>query len=100
MPYKDKDKAREYSAKYMRNKAKKGTLWVREMKAKSGCSNCGFKHPAALQYHHIDPSTKRGKVSRLCKDLSKKAVLEEIGKCVLLCANCHAIEHDENTNST
>lgn len=53
-----------------------------------GCAICGYnKCFRALQFHHIDPSTKSfgiGKTSRSLKQLR-----EEATKCVLLCANCH-----------
>lgn len=55
-----------------------------------GCVVCGYKeHHVALHYNHIDPSTKVRNVSRAA---SVKAVKEEIEKCEVLCANCHAVK--------
>lgn len=55
-----------------------------------GCSVCGYKeHHVALHFNHIDPSNKVRNVSA-CH--SVKAVKEEIRKCEVLCANCHAIK--------
>ena len=69
------------------------------------CIHCGFdKHYAALTFHHVDPSTKTSEVSPL---ISKAAgwkqsriwsegvamIRSEVQKCILLCANCHHIEH-------
>ena len=59
--------------------------------AGGGCALCGYDRcVAALQFHHVDPSTKRfGLGSRgLAQALDK--LREEARKCVLLCANCHA----------
>jgi len=46
-------------------------------------------HPAALQFHHVDPSTK----TFTLRDGGTRSIArmrEEARKCVLLCANCHA----------
>jgi hypothetical protein len=54
------------------------------------CTLCGYRDCiAALQFHHLDPSTKSfGLGSRgLARALEK--VRAEAQKCVLLCANCH-----------
>jgi hypothetical protein len=57
------------------------------------CVRCGYdKHPAALQFHHTNPEEKSANWGKL-KSKSWKKITEEIDKCILLCANCHAIEH-------
>lgn len=65
------------------------------------CTDCGYSfHPVAMQFDHLDPSQKVASVSALvgrCVPLS--AVLAEIAKCELVCANCHAIrEHKRRHN--
>lgn len=58
------------------------------------CSSCGFGHPAALEFHHLDPSAKAFKLSG--QELEAHAwadVLREAEKCVLLCSNCHRVRH-------
>ena len=59
------------------------------------CADCGFFHPAAMDWHHIDPSTKlHGGVSALSRrGYSLELISEEIDKCVCLCSNCHRIRH-------
>jgi transposase len=55
------------------------------------CALCGYdRHPGALHFHHLDPSTKRYTLSRAGHTRSYAEALEEAEKCVLLCANCHA----------
>ncbi|HWM53852.1 MAG TPA: HNH endonuclease signature motif containing protein [Solirubrobacterales bacterium] len=55
------------------------------------CTICGFaEHPAALQFHHLDPSAKAFHLSRRGHSRSIKRMRAEAEKCVLLCANCHA----------
>ena len=58
-----------------------------------GCTSCGFNsHPAALQFHHLDPESKDVNWTRL-RLRSWDKIIHELDKCILLCANCHAIEH-------
>jgi len=63
--------------------------------AKGGkCCRCGWdKHPAALQFHHTDPSIKEFNLNANTLLREKGNYEEELSKCILLCANCHAIEH-------
>ena len=74
---------------------KKGLkAWFADYKSKLQCSHCGEKHVATLQFHHVDPSDKDREVSRMVHEgLSVDSVLEEIDKCIVLCANCHSILH-------
>ena len=72
---------------------------IDKIKLKAGCQICGYaKHPAALSFDHIDPSTKyktrSGKKVNVA-DMVKggryawKTIAEEINKCRILCMNCH-----------
>lgn len=58
------------------------------------CARCGYQRSiAALQFHHVDPQTKRFGLGRAMSS-SMEALREEAQKCILLCANCHAeVEH-------
>lgn len=57
------------------------------------CSKCGYSNSLqALHFHHADNS-KEVNVSSLMKRHFEKA-LDEAKKCTLLCANCHAEEHE------
>lgn len=68
--------------------------WYRNLKSTLKCERCGFSHPAAITFHHKDPSQKELAIAdALVKGWGKKRILEEISKCEILCANCHAIEH-------
>lgn len=58
------------------------------------CTHCGYnKYYGALQFHHLDPLEKDmdWKKTRTYKD---SRIKEELDKCILLCANCHAEEHN------
>ena len=78
------------------DKASKRSKKVREewqkFKSTLKCSRCEENHPACLQFHHTDDN-KEECVSRLIGIASLKKAIEEIKKCIVLCANCHFKEH-------
>ena len=56
------------------------------------CRRCGFDEScAALEFHHLDPSAKSFAVSAKGATRSIAALRAEAEKCILLCANCHAM---------
>ncbi len=61
-----------------------------------GCANCGYTaNISALHFHHLDANKKSFKLgARILSNRSWEAILEEAQKCELLCANCHAEEHN------
>jgi hypothetical protein len=67
---------------------------VDRIKIASGCVDCGYRaHPAALDFDHLDPSTKIAAVSAMVYSLRKSwpEIESEIAKCEVVCANCHRI---------
>jgi transposase-like protein len=55
------------------------------------CVACGYDAcVAVLQFHHLDPETKRFHLGREGVTRSLDRARQEAAKCVLLCANCHA----------
>jgi hypothetical protein len=59
------------------------------------CTRCGYRRNlAALTWHHIEPASKSFNLDvRALSNRSSAEIQSEVGKCVLLCANCHAEEH-------
>jgi transposase len=56
------------------------------------CKLCGFdEHPAALQFHHRDRATKEFHLSHGGMTRGIGRMRAEARKCILLCANCHAL---------
>jgi hypothetical protein len=104
MPYKDKEKQRAYQAKHhkanhrrysAKAEARKNELraLVASMKSGKFCE-CGEGDLRCLDYHHADPYQKLFTVSYAVKSAySVENILAEIGKCVLVCANCHMVRH-------
>jgi len=61
---------------------------------KTECSVCGYNRcKSALEFHHLNPDEKEFEISHGSKGRSYESVENEIKKCVLLCANCHAELH-------
>lgn len=55
------------------------------------CVECGYdKHPDAMDFHHVGAKDKSFKSIRYW---SFERAKKELEGCILLCANCHRIEH-------
>ena len=60
--------------------------------AGGSCRLCGFDESlVALEFHHRDPSSKEFALAANGITRSIAAMRLEAAKCVLLCANCHAM---------
>jgi len=59
------------------------------------CESCGYKkNLGALEFHHVIPEEKKFKLDvRTLTNKKWDFILEELKKCKLLCANCHAEKH-------
>ena len=53
------------------------------------CVDCGESDPVLLDFDHRDPSTKTANVAALVKRGGMKALVAEIAKCDIRCANDH-----------
>lgn len=115
MPYATKEKVKEYNKKYhirtwQARKEKHRILkarrrlqlavWLRTYKKNLSCVTCNENHPACLDFHHLDKTTKEGTVSNMISEgYSIELVQKEIDKCIILCKNCHAKEHYDQNQS-
>ena len=94
------EKAREW---YNKNKKeinqkqfeyrKERKQWFIDYKQTLKCEKCGENHPATLDFHHLDPTKKEFAISDQLWAKNKEKVLEEISKCIVVCANCHRKIH-------
>jgi predicted HNH restriction endonuclease len=114
MPYKDPEQRKAYHKEqgrkyYLANKDKVMALskvnravgkarWD-TFKRTLKCTKCEQNHPAALDFHHTDPSEKENIVSNLISSGRFAAAMEEVQKCIVLCANCHRIHHYEENSA-
>jgi len=69
---------------------KAGRKLVYEFKLSNPCTSCSESNPVVLEFHHLDPKTKRNDVSNMATHgYSIESIEKEIEKCIILCANCH-----------
>jgi transposase-like protein len=59
------------------------------------CCDCGYKkNISALEFHHLNPEEKSFGIDlRKCSCAKWDRLVEEVKKCVLICANCHRERH-------
>ena len=67
--------------------------WMRELKRNKPCADCGgIFPPEAMQWDHLPGFIKLGDISSsFMASADRRLLLEELAKCELVCANCHAI---------
>lgn len=82
-----------YQAQQNRGRKRKLEL-IKQMGG--GCSSCGYnKNTAALDFHHVDESTKSFQLDlRSLSNRTMSKIKNEANKCILLCANCHREHHN------
>lgn len=104
MPYRDIKKRRAcHKRYYQKNKGlykeknirrrKELINFVISLKQKP-CMDCGVYYPHyVMDFDHREPSKKLDSINRMINlhSYSKKKISKEIGKCDLVCSNCHRI---------
>ena len=106
MPTNNREYQRAYIRKhyhankaYYRQKAKDRDAIVRpklraftdRYKMWKGCVDCGYKaHPQALHFDHLRDKV-RDIATMVQRCVSMKKLKDEIRKCEVRCANCHAV---------
>ena len=82
-----------YQSQQKRGRTRKIQL-INELGSK--CSRCGYsKNFSALEFHHNNPSQKNFQLDlRSLSNRKWESILVEADKCILLCSNCHAEEHN------
>jgi L-lysine 2,3-aminomutase len=90
-----RDKNREHVREKQRERRQAVKQWFyEEVVSKQSCTECGENHPAVLDFHHLDPEEKENSIcDMVCKRFSKKKILAEVSKCIVLCSNCHRKHH-------
>jgi len=69
--------------------------FINGLKKDKPCIKCDIIFdPICIDFHH--PGDKEFSISyaqRMC--LTNEAILEEVAKCDIMCANCHRLEHND-----
>ncbi len=105
MPYKNnEDKKRSNHEGYLRNqevtKEKARTAyvkrrdWFKQFRSSLSCINCPEDDETCLDFHHVNEDEKTENISKILRSrTSIRRVIDELEKCVCLCANCHRKYH-------
>lgn len=92
MPYKDPERQRAYNNEWTRRRSQRLRDELDALKLESGCVDCGYREDArALEWDHIIPRNGGPTVGSIAAR-GRAAVMKEIEKCVVRCANCHRIK--------
>ena len=63
-----------------------------EIKSGVPCADCGETFPIyVMHWDHLPEFEKVNQVSVMVASRTREAVLEELKKCELVCANCHVM---------
>ena len=91
----ERARARDYYAEVVREKNKGVKRQLVEYLG-GKCSVCGRKYPLpCYDFHHKEPHKKEINIgAELCRGFETLKL--EADKCVLVCANCHRIEHSND----
>ena len=66
--------------------------WMASVKSGVPCADCGESFPVyVMHWDHLPGFEKVGDVSAMVESRTRAAVLEELKKCELVCANCHVL---------
>lgn len=94
--YANPEKMKEYRKRYQPALTARRRRLRSELKADlvaafgGACVICGYnRSQAALDFDHIDPSTKVDGVTVFIRKLDRDGAFAEAEKCRLICANCH-----------
>lgn len=86
--------ARTRALRILQTRERKRRLaeWLYELKSSLACADCSGKfHHAAMTFDHLPGRAKRDDVSDLVHQGCTKLARDEISKCEVVCANCHAV---------
>lgn len=81
-------------ARRQRQQARRAALraWINDLKRGVPCADCRELFPGpVMHWDHLPGYDKVGEISVLLERRSRTLVLQELKKCDLVCANCHAV---------
>jgi hypothetical protein len=79
---------------------KEWNLWFNSIKQQLSCIICGEDRTVCLDFHHLNTNEKENDISSLQRNMNKQKVIEEIKKCVPVCACCHRLIHVDEIKVT
>jgi len=105
---KKQDSQYEYNPKrHKKNEYRRALAITNKVKAMEmfdfKCNHCGIiyngDNEVIFDFHHLDPQHKESHIgSLLGQQLFGERTMKEIKKCIMLCSNCHRLEHKRLRN--
>ena len=114
MPFKDPEQKKAYQKKYhvewykknknsrykqIKDREKSIRDKFSSYKSSKSCSKCGENTPVSLDFHHIKDNKRKNVSYMVSNGFGWDSLIKEMAKCVVLCSNCHRIEHYESKNA-
>lgn len=85
------DNKEKYKEKAVKYRKLYNECWKKYKKTLNGCSVCEEKDSYCLDFHHT--KDKEGGIRTFVYNSSLEKLAKEIGKCIILCSNCHRKVH-------
>ena len=87
--YRNEPGRKEYIIRKVSEHRKRNRKRLIEIKG-GACEKCGYSRSTyALDFHHVNPETKKFNLTVTNMTKAWHKVLAEAEKCILVCANCH-----------
>jgi hypothetical protein len=74
---------------------KRNVEWLDAYLSDKACVDCGITDRRVLQFDHRDRATKVANLSNMSYSYGLDAIMAEVAKCDVRCANCHMIRTGE-----
>jgi hypothetical protein len=87
--YKANPHRKEYIRKNRHEASRRNAKYRYDYLSQNPCVDCGENDPIVLQFDHDNPAEKDINISNM-RFHTIKRIQEEINKCTIRCANCHA----------
>lgn len=86
----------EWNTQRSRERRARHRAWLSERKVeRGGCQDCEEDDPRCLDFHHELRAEKTMAVNDMVRfGYAKTRIRDELDRCVVVCANCHAKTHD------
>lgn len=98
--YREVNKEKLYAADKIRTQERRVANKLKAIEYLGGkCVHCGIvsEHRSIYDFHHLNREEKEADPGSLLH-YSWSRIQKELDKCILLCANCHRIEHEKDNN--
>lgn len=95
-----KEKQRQEGKETRKKQVARNRAHLFDLLKEAKCMDCGYSNWIALELDHRDPEQKHDAVTRMVNDgTTLERIKQEVAKCDIVCANCHAIRTANRSGS-